>query len=208
MNAPYAPVGNRILQALPAMERNTLLAQLRPTTLSAKTVIFEPGEAIDSVHFPLEGVISMVTPLADGIVEVASIGNEGIVGVPLTHAGVGCVRAVSPLGAQTLQMRAATFLAEIERLDTFRRLVERYLLALFAQISQAAACNRLQQVRHRLRARGTRNHALVLVQPVRPVQAVPVENAVQRVEERGVVDARVPAIPRRQVVVGGVENPQ
>ena len=150
MNAPDTPFRNRILRALPPMERDTLLAQLRPTTLSAKTVIFEPGEAIDSVHFPLEGVISMVTPLADGIVEVASIGNEGIVGVPLTHAGVGCVRAVSPLGAQTLQMRAATFLAEIERLDTFRLLVERYLLALFAQISQAAACNRLHASEQRL----------------------------------------------------------
>ena len=92
----------------------------------------------------------MVTPLSDGIVEVASIGNEGIVGVPLTAIGVGCVRAVSPLGAQTLQMRAATFLAEIQRLDTFRRLVERYLLALFAQISQAAACNRLHANEQRL----------------------------------------------------------
>jgi len=150
MNAPDAPFRNRILRALPPMERDRLLAQLRPTTLSAKTVIFEPGEAIDSVHFPLDGVISMLIPLSDGIVEVASIGNEGIVGVPLMAAGVGRVRAVSPLGAQTLQMRATTFLAEIERLDTFRRLVERYLLALFAEISQAAACNRLHTNEQRL----------------------------------------------------------
>ena len=150
MNAPDTPFRNRILRALPPMERDTLLAQLRPTTLSAKTVIFEPGEAIDSVHFPLDGVISMLIPLSGGIVEVASIGNEGIVGVPLMPAGVGRVRAVSPLGAQTLQMRAATFLAEIERLDTFRRLVERYLLALFAEISQAAACNRLHTSEQRL----------------------------------------------------------
>jgi CRP-like cAMP-binding protein len=113
-------------------------------------VLYEPGEAIESVHFPLDGVVSLVTPCTDGSIEVASIGNEGIVGVPLTHAGVGCVRAVSPLGAQTLQMRAATFLAEIQRLDTFRRLVERYLLALFAQISQAAACNRLHANEQRL----------------------------------------------------------
>jgi CRP-like cAMP-binding protein len=150
MNAPDAPFRNRILRALPPMERDTLLAQLRPTTLSAKTVIFEPGEAIDSVYFPLDGVISMLIPLSDGTVEVASIGNEGIVGVPLMPAGVGRVRAVSPLGAQTLQMRAATFLAEFERLDTFRRLVERYLLALFAEISQAAACNRLHTNEQRL----------------------------------------------------------
>jgi hypothetical protein len=92
-----------------------LFAHLRPTALSVKTVLFEPGEAIESVHFPLDGVISLVTPSAGGSVEVATIGNEGIVGVPLIPAGVSCVRAVSPVGAQTLQMGAATFLAEIER---------------------------------------------------------------------------------------------
>ena len=54
------------------------------------------------------------------------------------------------MGGQTLQMGAATFLAEIERLDAFRRLVERYLLALFGQIFQAAACNRLHANEQRL----------------------------------------------------------
>jgi hypothetical protein len=41
-------------------------------------VLFEPGEAIESVHFPLDGVISLVTPLADGNVEVPPLGNERI----------------------------------------------------------------------------------------------------------------------------------
>lgn len=68
----------------------------------------------------------------------------------LSSPPAGCVRAVSPVGAQTLQLGAATFLAEIERLDAFRRLVERYLLALFAQISQLAACNRLHATEQRL----------------------------------------------------------
>jgi hypothetical protein len=82
MSFPYAPSRNFLLQALPPLERDTLLAHLRPTALSAKTVLFEPGEAIEPVHFPLVGVISLVTPLADGTVQVATIGNEGIVGVP------------------------------------------------------------------------------------------------------------------------------
>jgi CRP-like cAMP-binding protein len=150
MSFTYPPSRNFLLQALPPLERDTLLAHLRPTALSVKTVLFEPGEAIESVHFPLNGVISLVTPLVDGAVQVATIGNEGIVGVPLIPAGVSCVRAVSPMGGQTLQMSAATFLAEIERLDAFRQLVERYLLALFAQISQLAACNRLHANEQRL----------------------------------------------------------
>jgi len=49
-------------------------------------VIFEPGARIEAVLFPISGVISLVTPLRDGsIVEVATIGNEGIVGAPHPH---------------------------------------------------------------------------------------------------------------------------
>jgi len=107
MSFPYAPSRNFLLQALPPLERETLLAHLRPTALSAKTVLFEPGEAIESVHFPLDGVVSLVTPSADGIVQVATIGNEGIVGVPLIPAGVSCVRGRITDGCQTLQMGAA-----------------------------------------------------------------------------------------------------
>jgi hypothetical protein len=66
MSFPYAPSRNVLLQALPPLERDTLLAHLRPTALSVKTVLFEPGEAIESVHFPLDGVISLVTPIRKG----------------------------------------------------------------------------------------------------------------------------------------------
>ncbi|MFZ0128138.1 MAG: hypothetical protein WAL77_01790 [Candidatus Dormiibacterota bacterium] len=47
MSVLYAPSRNLLLQALPPVERDTLLAHLRPTALSAKTVLFEPGEAIE-----------------------------------------------------------------------------------------------------------------------------------------------------------------
>jgi hypothetical protein len=45
MSFPYPPSRNFLLQALPPLERETLLAHLRPTALSVKTVLFEPGEA-------------------------------------------------------------------------------------------------------------------------------------------------------------------
>jgi CRP-like cAMP-binding protein len=114
-------------------------------------VLFEPARPIDHVYFPVSGVISLVTPLEDGnIVEVATIGNEGIVGVPLVAGGSLAVRAISQVGGRTLRMDAALFVAELERLSSFRRLVQRYIQALFGQISQAAACNRLHSNEERL----------------------------------------------------------
>ena len=79
-----AAAGNHLLEALPEIERQSLERHLRPAHLTVKTVLFDPGQPIAHVYFPIDGVISLVTPLADGnIVEVATIGNEGIVGVPL-----------------------------------------------------------------------------------------------------------------------------
>jgi CRP-like cAMP-binding protein len=142
---------NRILRALPVAERDQLFPGLQLVALPTQTVLFEPGTAIRYVHFPLDGVVSLVTPLGDGdIVEVATIGNEGIVGVPLVAGGSLAVRAISQVGGEALRMDATEFLAALDRLPSFRRLVRRYIQALFGQISQAAACNRLHSNEERL----------------------------------------------------------
>ena len=79
---------NRILEALPAGERDRLVRSMEVIALPIKAVLFEPGQPIDAVYFPISGVISLVTALEDGnIVEVATVGNEGIVGVPHVSGG-------------------------------------------------------------------------------------------------------------------------
>jgi CRP-like cAMP-binding protein len=116
-----------------------------------KTVLFEPGRPIDAVHFPTDGVISLVTPLHDGaIVEVATIGNEGIVGVPLVPVGGLAVRAITQVAGHGVRVDAAVFLDWVDRSQTLRDLVDRYTQALFGQIAQAAACNRLHSSEERL----------------------------------------------------------
>src|ERR1700722_1007330 len=142
---------NRILSALPSAERQQVFEVVKNVTLPIKTVLFEPGAPIDAVHFPVDGVISLVTPLHDGaIVEVATIGNEGIVGVPLVPLGGLAVRAISQVAGHCLRMEATTFLEWADRSNAFSALVESYPRALFGQISQAAACNRLHSSEERL----------------------------------------------------------
>jgi CRP-like cAMP-binding protein len=142
---------NRILAALPPLERQQLFEVVRNVTLPVKTVLFEPDTTVDAVHFPTDGVISLVTPLHDGaIVEVATIGNEGIVGVPLVPFGGLAVRAISQVAGHCLRMEATVFLEWTGRSQTFQTLIESYTQALFGQISQAAACNRLHSSEERL----------------------------------------------------------
>jgi CRP-like cAMP-binding protein len=149
--AVAAPPENRILRAVPVEERSHLDGLLYPVALPARTVLFEPGQVIRAVHFPLDGVISLVTPMCKGdTVEVATIGNEGVVGVPLVAGGSLAVRAISQVGGLALRMDADAFMAELDQLPGFRLLMRRYTQALFGQISQAAACNRLHSNEERL----------------------------------------------------------
>jgi len=142
---------NRILNALPTEERDRLVGSMELAMLPIKTVLFEPGAPIDAVYFPMSGVISLVTALEDGnIVEVATVGNEGIVGVPHVESGSLAVRAISQVAGSALKMDGTAFLAEWEHPGPLRDLVQYYLQALFGQISQAAACNRLHSNEERL----------------------------------------------------------
>src|SRR6202011_160290 len=139
------------LAALPVEAQKRFLAHLTPVTMPIKKVLFEPARPIDHVYFPVSGVISLVTPLEDGnIVEVATIGNEGIVGVPLRDGGSLAVRAISQVAGTSLRMKTATFLAELGKGGVLGDLVQNYTQALFGQISQAAACNRLHSNEERL----------------------------------------------------------
>ena len=145
------PTRNRLLAALPEAVRNRYASLLTPVLLEIKTVLFEPGGAVSSAYFPLNGVISLVTPLEDGaIVEVATVGNEGVVGVPMVAGGSLAVRAISQVGGWVLRMDADSFLDETARTPELRDVVNDYVQALFSQISQAAACNRLHSNEERL----------------------------------------------------------
>jgi hypothetical protein len=75
---------NRLLAALPPNEYRRLLPKLETVSLSLKQRIYESLRTIDYVHFPLNGIISIVAFMNDGTgIEVATVGNEGMVGLPV-----------------------------------------------------------------------------------------------------------------------------
>ena len=149
---PLPPTGNRILDALSAVSYNRMAGALSAVALRVPDVLSEPGQPIEAVYFPLNGVVSLVTPLEDGaIVEVATIGNEGIVGVPLVlGGGAATVRAITQVGGRALRMDATAFVEEVQRRCDLNSLVQNYIPALFSQIAQAAGCNRLHSNEERL----------------------------------------------------------
>jgi len=97
------------------------------------------------------GVASLVKTMVDGTAaEVGTIGNEGIVGLPLIlgdHQAPNDVYVQVP-GAG-LRMTASLFCQELERSASMRVVMLHYTHAFFNQVAQSAACNQLHSLKQR-----------------------------------------------------------
>lgn len=120
--------------------------------MESRQVLYRPHEPIEDVHFPVTGVASLVSILADGrSVEVASIGNEGIVGVPFPPGRRhGPFHVMAQVPGEALRMTSEEFVRLTGSNDEFRSMWERYLHALFVQVAQSAACNSVHGVIERV----------------------------------------------------------
>jgi len=144
--------GNRLLDALPADEFEPIERQLEPVDLDVRGWIYKSGSAIEFVHFPVRCVISLVTMMDDGRgVEIATVGREGMVGIPvfLQSAYTSAHEAFCQVPGPSLRMRAEPFGALLSAGGTLHALLQRYTQALFSQVAQSSACNRLHTIEQR-----------------------------------------------------------
>src|SRR5690348_13403468 len=102
---------NSLLLAVPRAERERLEAIGERVQLPVRESVYERGQPVRHVYFPFAGVISLVADLADGhSVEVATVGNEGMVGMP-AFFGVRSVpgKAFVQLPTEALRIPAEAF---------------------------------------------------------------------------------------------------
>src|SRR5438067_2933218 len=72
---------NELLASLGADKVAALLPYMKVLELPQETVLFETGDTVKAVYFPLSGIISIVVDLASGeMIEAAMIGKDGLVG--------------------------------------------------------------------------------------------------------------------------------
>ena len=75
---------NRILDRLPGPDYERIAGQAELVTLPAFAVICDTGKVLEYAYFPVSSVLSALIVLENGaMVEAATIGNEGMVGVSL-----------------------------------------------------------------------------------------------------------------------------
>ncbi len=143
---------NRLLAALPPEEWEIMRPDLEEVPLTFKMVIYEPERSFEYVYFPLAGVVSLVTEFEDGsAVEVATVGPEGIVGLPIfLEDEVMAGRAFVQVPGKAVRIKIEAFRRVTDRCPHLHRLLSRYTLALVNMLAQNSACNRTHAVDERL----------------------------------------------------------
>lgn len=144
---------NRLLAGLPAAECDALLACAERVTLTFKQSLSAPNTIIPSVYFPITTVVAILVSMEDGQeAEVCTIGNEGLVGIPvLLGAATATGQTMCQIPGEAYRIAAKDFQMVLARQEAvlFRQLL-RYTQVLFAQTVQLAACNQLHSSEARL----------------------------------------------------------
>lgn len=146
----FAPQ-NRLLSALSAADQKRLSPYMEKVHLGMKAVAFEPDRPIEYAYFPLTGISSMLTVMKGGkAVEVATIGNEGMIGLPL-FLGVNATpsQAFTQVPGDSIRIKAAPFQKEVARQGGLSKMLQLYTQALMVQISQGMACNGIHSIEQR-----------------------------------------------------------
>jgi hypothetical protein len=124
-------------------ERDRLFPHLQLVTMPLGRVLYESGDFLRYVYFPVDCMVSLLYVMENGeSAEIAIVENEGLIGIALFLRG-----ETSP-GRATVQSAGYAYRLEGQRLkDEFRRngemhaLLLRYTQALITQMSQTAVCN-------------------------------------------------------------------
>jgi CRP-like cAMP-binding protein len=145
------PLANRLLGLLPRRDYERLRPHLRPIALKYRQSLYRANKPIGYVYFIETGVGSLVNTMANGQAsEVGTIGNEGLVGLPLV---LGDDRTPTSVYIQVpgagLRMKATLFSKELARSSSMRAVMLHYAHAFFNQVAQSAACNQFHSLEQR-----------------------------------------------------------
>lgn len=144
---------NLLLAALPRDEYEHLIPHLEAVHLPKGKVIYYAGDIVRYCYFINDGQVSLVSVTEDGAtMEVARVGNEGAIGIPviLRSNKTPCeVRVQFPV-TSALRVKAEVLRNEFDRGGKFQDLLLRYTQVLFTQIAQSAVCNHFHSSAQRL----------------------------------------------------------
>jgi CRP-like cAMP-binding protein len=145
-------IRNRLLASLSEPDLSLLRQHLRQVRIEQGEILEERGRAVDRVHFPETGMISLIVAMPeDRTVEVGTVGHEGAIGL---MAGLGSrvssIRALVQVSGTALLISASNFRAAASQSQRVRDMIVRYAELELGQVQQTAACNGLHDATSRM----------------------------------------------------------
>jgi CRP-like cAMP-binding protein len=142
---------NRILAGLDPEELQALMPHLQRVDLTTRQPLWEPNQPLEAVYFPVTSVNSiMALDEQGGEIEVGTVGNEGVVGLPVFLGATSSPgRAFTQIAGTADRVGVVEF-RRAARHERLRSLLNLYTQAFVSQVSQSVACNRLHNPERRL----------------------------------------------------------
>ena len=146
------PQDNYLLASLSPAEFELLGPHLRRTVLPLGSILYESGQPAEQAYFPATAVVSLHYVMRDGTsAEVASVGNEGMLGIFLALGGDRTTsRAAIQIAGDAFAIAAPALEKARRRAPGLQRLLLRYTQALIAQMTQTAGCIRHHSIEQQL----------------------------------------------------------
>lgn len=143
---------NHLIDAMALRDRDAILSLATRIELRPGAVLSEAGDCVGHVHFPIEGVVSAISHLADGrAAEAYMTGSEGALSVfaalvdtqPRTRHQV-------QVGGQAWRVDAAAMRRLTGASAAMRDLLLTYAAELHGEVKVSLACNALHGAEQRL----------------------------------------------------------
>jgi CRP-like cAMP-binding protein len=151
MQRPHSALQNLLLGSLPPEDYGLLAPHLAQVELERGRLLYDPGDRVDAILFPHDGVISLMTLMESGAaIESATIGREGALGLAAAVSPrQSLVRAIVQTPTRAARISAERLHDAWEKSPKVRELVDRHCEALFGHAIQSVACNALHSVEAR-----------------------------------------------------------
>lgn len=152
MHLSHSPNQNRLLAALPTAEFAALEPYLELVPMRLGEMLYEPDRQLLHGYFPINCSISMHYVTEEGACfEIASVGNEGVLGISLFMGGdTTSSSAVTSIAGYAYRLERRRFKQIFDSAPLMRHLLLRYSQALMTQIAQTAVCARHHTIEQHL----------------------------------------------------------
>lgn len=152
MRVSAPPSQNTMLRQLMEYDAEFLLPQIRIVRLSFNDTVYEYGDSMDDVFFPLDSIVSSLAIMEDGTtIEISMVGRESVVGLSALLGGSSSRHWTKMCVGGSLARLSASALERsfVSNENALKYIMQGYS-SLITQVSQRAVCNARHTVLERL----------------------------------------------------------